>query len=317
MFMATLDWDRQVMSEQVGSTRPIIRGYDEPDVNLHYEAQRMMYQTISDIVQQDGSRVQAVICTHSLTMIDRAPATSINLLNLSQTGCTTVSFLRTDADPDVEEFLHLLASELGITNTMVFYERCYVIIEGPTEENALPVLYRRLYKRSPLEDGIRFINIEGKGGRKGLLKLLGKNRQAITLSLLDPDTDLVSELAGAGFERSALDQQVLYIGDHEFEDAFSDEVLCLCLQQVWPRIDGADWTPEHLRPLRENAGKKKFSDSLLGMVHQNTETGPDCKKPVLGVELAKRCPIDAVPEPITRLFERARKIAGVMKGVLL
>lgn len=314
MFIATLDWDRQVMSEQVGVTRPIIRGYDEPDVNLHYEAQRMMYQTISDIVQQEGSRVQAIICTHSLTMIDRAPATSINLLNLSENGCTSASFLRTDNDPEIEEFLHLLASELGITNTMVFYERCYVIIEGPTEENALPVLYRKLHKRSPLEDGIRFINIEGKGGRKGLLKLLGKNRQAITLSLLDPDTDLIPELQAADFEQQVLDQQVFYIGEHEFEDAFSDEVLCLCLEQVWPRADGADWTPEHLRPLRENADKKKFSDALLGMVYQSSETGPECKKPVLGVELAKRCSVEAIPEPITRLFKRAREVAAVVKG---
>ena len=313
MLIATLDWDRQVMAEQAGSTRPTIRGYDEPDVNLHYGAQRVMYRTISDVVHQEGSRVQALICTHSLTMIDRAPATSINLLGLSEEGCTTVTFLRTDDDPEIEEFLHLLAGELGITNTMIFYERCYIIIEGPTEENALPILYRRLHRRGLLEDGIRLLNIEGKGGRKGLLKLLGKNRQGITLSLLDPDTDLVPELENAGFEQGMLNRHIFYVGEREFEDAFADEVLCTCLEGVWPRADGTSWMPEHLQPLRRNADKK-FSDALLGLVYQSVETGPECKKHVLGVELAKCCPIEHIPEPIIDLFERSREIAGVSRG---
>jgi len=314
MFMATVDWDRQVLSERIGSMRAIIRGYDEPDVNLHYEAQRMMYKAISDIVYQKGSRVQAIICTHSMTMIDRAPTTSINLLCLSEDGCTTTSFLRTDDDPEIEEFLHLLASELGITNTMMFYERCYIIIEGPTEENALPILYRKLYKRSLIEDGIRLINIEGKGGRKGLLKLLGKNRQKITLSLLDRDTSLVAELERAEFDPRTLKHNVFYIGDREFEDAFCDEVLCVCFSEVWPRADGLPWAPEHFRPLREDADEKKFSDALLGLAYQNAQTGPECKKHVLGVELAKHCPIEHMPEPVVHMFERAREIARVSEG---
>lgn len=311
MFMATLDWDRQVISERDESARAIIRGYDEPDTNLHYEAQRRMYNTISDIVQQEDSRVQAIICTHSLTMIDRAPAASINLLSLSENGYTTVSFLETDDDPEVEEFLSLLSSELGITNTMMFYERCYIIVEGPTEENSLPIIYRRMYERSMIDDGIRLINMEGKGGRRGLLKLLGKNRQEITLSLLDPDDDLVSELEHAGFSENIIEENVLYVGDREFEDAFSDEDLCTCMSEVWPRVDGRSWTDEDLQPLRENQDDKKFSSALLGLIYQNTETGPECKKPVLGVELAKRCSLDRIPEPIDQLFERARKIAGV------
>lgn len=58
MFTATLDWDREVSLEQAaeGASLPaIIRGYDEPDANLHYEAQRAMYQAISDIVHAENS----------------------------------------------------------------------------------------------------------------------------------------------------------------------------------------------------------------------------------------------------------------------
>ena len=80
MFMATLDWDRAVTLEQSAeaSALPfIIRGYDEPDTNLDYEAQRTMYRAISSIVQAENTRIQAILCTHSPRMVDRAPAHSI------------------------------------------------------------------------------------------------------------------------------------------------------------------------------------------------------------------------------------------------
>ena len=79
MYMGILDWDRDVTrrGKGRGGLPSIIRGYDEPDTNLHYEAQRLMYQIIADIVGAPRSHVQAILCTHSLTMIDRAPAQSI------------------------------------------------------------------------------------------------------------------------------------------------------------------------------------------------------------------------------------------------
>ena len=110
LLMAFFDWEREILGQQ--QTRPLLRGYDEPDVNLHYEAQRHMYRTIRDIVYQEKSRIQAIVCTHSLTMIDHAPATSINLLRLCECGMTGVNYLDTLEDQDVEDFLVNLAAEL-------------------------------------------------------------------------------------------------------------------------------------------------------------------------------------------------------------
>lgn len=308
LLMAFLDWDREVVGQH--QTRSILRGYDEPDVNLHYEAQRHMYRTIREIVHHEDSRIQAVICTHSLTMIDRAPATSINLLRLSDCGMTGVNYIETDDDQDVEDFLANLAAELGITNSILFYERCYIVIEGPTEENALPILYRRLYNHSMIEDGIRMINIEGNGGKKGLLKLLGKNRQHLTLAFLDRDTQTPQDFLTAGFSQEQLDDHLILIGQKEFEDAFSDEAICLCLNQVWIRIDGKAWNPEHLHDLR-NDPNKKFSDRLMGLIYQDSKSDVPSKKPVYGKKLASACPIDMIPEQIIHLFDRAREIACV------
>ncbi len=317
MLMAVFDWDRQIQMERTESIKPVIRGYDEPDTNLHYEAQRGMYRVISDIVNHAGSRVQAIICTHSLTMIDRAPAKGINLLKLTNDG-TKVDYLVTDGDNEVEEFLNLLAGQLGITNTMLFYERCYVIVEGDTEEFAIPLLYRRKYNRSIFDDGIRVVNIGGHGAWLPFLRLLSKNRQHITLSLLDSDAkeENRKKFENAGFSEPFWNDQSYWIGIKEFEDAFSDEVWCLCLQNAWPRQDGLSWTPDDLQSIRRqadrrNRGRDKYSEQLISLVRNETTLGRGCTKPDLGRELGRSCPLDQIPETIIQLFEHARTISGV------
>ena len=308
LLMAFFDWDREVIGQQ--QNRPLLRGYDEPDVNLHYEAQRHMYRTIRDIVYREDSRIQAVVCTHSLTMIDHAPATSINLLHLCECGMTGVDYLDTYEDQDVEDFLANLAAELGITNSILFYERCYIIIEGPTEENALPIFYHHLYGHSMIEDGIRLINIEGNGGRKGLLKLLGKNRQHLTLAFLDSDTLTNKDFAGAGFAQERIGDYLILIGQKEFEDAFTDEAICVCLNQVWPRSDGELWNPAHFSEIR-NEPDKKFSDRLMGLIYRSSESDVLNTKPIYGQKLASICPIEMIPERVIYLFQKAREIACV------
>jgi len=308
LLMAFFDWDKEIVRKQ--QSRPLLRGYDEPDVNLHYEAQRHMYQTIQNIVGQENSRIQAILCTHSLTMIDRAPAASINLLRLCECGKSSVDYLETCDDIDVEDFLTNLAAELGITNSLLFYERCYIIIEGPTEENALPIFYRRLFGHSMIEDGIRLINIEGNGGRKGLLKLLGRNRKKLTIAFLDSDTQSNQDFLSAGFTQDFIDNSIILIGQKEFEDAFADEEICLCLNKNYPRHDNGPWTTEHISVLR-NEPAKKFSDRLMSLIYQNSVSDTPSTKPVYGKKLAEICPTERIPERIIALFNRSREISSV------
>jgi predicted ATP-dependent endonuclease of OLD family len=147
-----------------------------------------MYQSIVEIVDAENSRIQAIICTHSPRLIDRAPAQSIRLLQW-QEGRSDVSQLETNNDPEVERFLSEIARDLGLTNTLMFYEQCFVLIEGATEENALPLFYRKIHQHSLLEDGIRLVNVESNGAFREFLKLLSQNRQEMTLILADLDTE--------------------------------------------------------------------------------------------------------------------------------
>lgn len=60
-----------------------------------------------------------------------------------------------------------------------------------------------------LDDGIRMINLHGHGAWLPLLQLLGKNRQLITLTLLDSDmrTEYEKKFTDAGFDTANFGQR--------------------------------------------------------------------------------------------------------------
>jgi putative ATP-dependent endonuclease of the OLD family len=321
IFISTIDWDRSVSVKQAesGEDLPdIIRGYDEPDSNLHYEAQRVMYRALADIAEAQNGHIQIFLCTHSLTMIDRAPAKNISLLRL-RGNCTVVETLKTDEDPAVEAFLSDMAQELDISNTIIFYERCFLLVEGDTEYNALPLLYRTIYKRSMLEDGIRVISVKGNGSTKEFLRLLGINRQKFTFALLDSDTKIDDKGRQAklteeafkecGFSEEFIRDRLFYVGVREFEDSFSDEVILGVLNKKYPKKEGG-WSTEEVSALRRD--DKKFSDELKGMIYSKcTDSVKRVSKPEFGKNLGEECKSDEhIPEVIKKLFESARTVAG-------
>lgn len=317
LFMAVMDWDREVTVSQArdeSNLPSIIRGYDEPDTNLHYGAQRLMYQTIDEIVNSENSRVQAVLCTHSLAMIDRAPSQNIRKLSLDDDGCTEVEKLITNDDPEIENFLLGLARELGITNSIMFYERCFVLIEGETEENALPILYKKVYGRSLVEDGTRVINVRGNGAVKEFLKILSTNRQKFTLVFIDndsrgnPSAKLRPEIfKEAKFGEEFLREQVVYVGDQEFEDLFSNSSIASCLNHYWPKTNGI-WKDKEIQMLR---GERKFSDALKKTIYENIDpdTGSQWSKPEFGKIMAEAIEKSDIPQSILEFFEKMRSVA--------
>lgn len=318
MLMGIIEWDREVSIAQakaVETLPSIIRGYDEPDTNLHYEAQRRMYQSIADIVGAENSRVQAILCTHSLTMIDRAPAKSIRLFRLCEEGYTETSSLATDDDANVEKFLDTMAKELGITNSLIFYERCFILIEGETEENALPILYRKLYGSSVIEDCIRIINVRSNGAVKEFLKLLSRNRKELTIVFVDSDTKtqraakLTEDvLKQAGFDDQFVAGRVRYAGQQEFEDIFTDEMIAGCLEAYWPKADG-NWEADEIAAIRSDG---KFSDGIGKLVWEGCgQAGERWTKPIFGQKIAELCEQSNVPQQVSDLFLLARQVAGI------
>ena len=126
---------------------------------------------IQSLAENPESNMQSIICTHALTMIDRAPARTINhvIKNIDE---STISFLATDDDIDIIDFLNNVSQISGLKNTNIFYEKCFLLVEGEGEENALPIMYKTCYGKSLIESGVVLINLQTNGQWSNALKFL-------------------------------------------------------------------------------------------------------------------------------------------------
>lgn len=76
VWMCLLDWEKQVQEEENTS---VFRVYDEPDINLDYSSERKLFLGILESTTTESSRIQSVVSTHSVTLIDRALSNQLDL----------------------------------------------------------------------------------------------------------------------------------------------------------------------------------------------------------------------------------------------
>ena len=317
MFLAITEWDKEIRSKN--AYKKVIRGYDEPDTSLHYKAQKEMFYTLKNLSEQDEVNVQPILCTHSLSMIDRAPPRILNQV-INTNGTSHVIHLKGEEDQEIKEFLDNVSLISGISNGSLFFERCFLIVEGDTENNAVPILYKKATDKSLLEDGVVLVNIEGNGSWRSFLKLLNKNKKDATLFFLDADIQddgrrcLTSEkFREVGFDSDFITNNVILVGKNEFEDIFSDELLSEYLNKYHQKNDGEIWLKSDIQGLRKDG---KFSNKIKDMVgkyqFENEIRNRDFKKPEFGKrigELITRDEIEKIPEMELLI----KKIAGIVE----
>ena len=287
LFLSILEWSNQV-ENSIMNTRGIIKAYDEPDSNLHFEAQRKLFYTIKN---ENAKNTQSIVCTHSLALIDRAAASSINQLILNQKEQSSVSYLKTGEEKEVKDFIGQVFELGGLKNSTIFYERCFVLVEGESEENALPILYKKYFGRTMSEDGVVLINLYSNGSWQNFLKLLNKNKEGATLLFLDSDTQYTTssatvtkeKLEEIGFSASFLTNSVVFTGVKEFEDTFPIDILLRTLNSIFPKKDETAWIGTDILPLLSASKYSKELCKKISIEHSKGRIG----KPKLSLEFAK------------------------------
>jgi hypothetical protein len=318
MWMGLLEWERE--TAQSGVSGGVIRLYDEPDINLHYEAQRKLFKNIYESVANPELHTQCFVCTHSVSLIDRAPSKAINLIRQNGNSSRDIRRIASgDNGSEVISFFNEIGRTIGLTNTAILYERGFLVVEGETENDSIPILYRALYGRSITEDGIVIINLHTCSAWKGAVEFLLKNRMEMTHFLLDTDCnspDSSAHITKDAFEEFDCDEnfllnQVTFVGSKEFEDSFAADLIALALDESFPREDGLPWDSAEIQALKDSSSK--FSDDLRYLVVRNTERRrkSSATKPGIAVAVAKKCDEVMIPAEIRRAFESLRLRAGI------
>ena len=283
--MGVYEWREKIFTKPANGEQQIdlILAFDEPDTHLDYISQRKILDIIKRIAEQERNSV--IITTHSLNLIDRVSITDIVHLKLIDNS-THVEMLKTEDPELIDMFLYQISDNMGLKNSIMLNERCFLIVEGETEMYSLPVLYRKLFPYCLQAGGIRLLNGEGCGGVRSLAKFLNDNMRKV-IFLVDNDTRAnpknriftPEKLTLDGFD---INSQVFFIGKEEYEDAFSDEQYLKAASAFWKKHDGSEWKIEEFTELRN---LDDFSDRLLRLIRR--ETHSNTTKRQIGLCLAK------------------------------
>lgn len=301
MTLAVYEWREKILQD---SPEDRIVAFDEPDTHLDYLSQRKILDIIKRI--SSNSKNSVIVCTHSLNLIDRIPITDITHFRRVNDR-TNVETLTTDDSELIDIFLYEISDSMGLKNSIMLNERCFLIVEGQTEMCSLPIFFKKLNDYSLQSGGIRVINGEGCGGVRSLAKFLNNNRRNV-LFLLDSDSQnnphrlfTPQKLQAEGFD---IDTQIFFVGTQEFEDSFSDEIYERAANSYWPKHDDSSWIKQEFTQIRT----PDFCDKLLRLVRSSTRT--HISKTEIGLGLARVINNNEIPQEIVNCLNKALELAS-------
>lgn len=294
---------------EVGPPVQVIVAYDEPDTHLDYHFQREVMRIIRR--QGKAEHVSVVVATHSMNLIDGVDIRDVVLLKLDDHRRTVMQRLGSAEHAAFDRHLGAIAAAVGLRNSVLLHERCFLAVEGETEQLVFPLLFALSEGMSLQAAGIALWGCNGNDGALNLAKYLHEHGRSVML-VIDADSEAKNKIFRQGNLTRHFGQDREKVsrmlgkrsGVDELEELFDDETWARTANEAWPRDGG--WTPEHFAAHR---GQKKFSGGVEYMLQQHNEQQP--RKPAMLWEVAVRLerPED-VPGELRDIFSDLRALAG-------
>jgi hypothetical protein len=306
--LAVWEWTSNLIAAPSNDISVVI-AYDEPDTHLDYRRQRDLMDLIH--TQCANPLVSMIVATHSINLIDRVDVSDVVQLRLDETGRTIAERLTDESYDGVDRYLAGVSAALGLRTSVLLHERCFLAVEGATEQQTFPILFRLVTGRHLQSAGIALIACGSNDAALRVTRfLIQHNRQVVFLLDRDSATNPATRKM---FEPSKLrsflvqGEQVHYIGGpNELEELYSDSQWAEAANELWPREDSRAWTPEDIAPLR---GSGKFSDGLKELLRMSSTEAPSSKQDMnLGLVLRLKSSAE-VPEALKKEFLEVARIA--------
>ncbi|WP_460068094.1 ATP-dependent nuclease [Pseudomonas sp. S1_A06] len=147
-----LDMTAEKHASEAEPFLPILAA-EEPEAHLHPNAQKTLYSQLAD------SKRQVIVSTHSPYLA--AMCSQENLRHIRRVGDDVhVDMLRADLD---DEAKRRLQREVIHSRGELLFSNAIILCEGETEEQALPILFKKYFTHDPFALGITFIGVGGSG----------------------------------------------------------------------------------------------------------------------------------------------------------
>ncbi len=279
--------------------------YDEPDTHLDYQAQRELFEIIRD--QSRLPHVQVVVATHSVNLIDKVTLQSLRHFRIEDQR-TTVAVPSDYRRGDESAFVGDLVSGLGIRNSVLLSEKSFLVVEGPTEERALLILFESITGETLAGAGITLVNTGGAGSVRRLVEVLITQLKRSVVVLVDGDARCrPGRINQEWFSSMQLveGRDGFFVGTKEFEDAFDDEVWLRVANQWFPLNNGLTWQLRDMANAR--ASDRGMGRALETLFSQRLQCW--VSKPEIAEALARTVTEDDIPEEIRKAVSAALAIS--------
>lgn len=177
----------------------------------------------------------------------------------------------------------------------------------------MPIFYENIYQRTLVQDGIKLINLRNNANWRNILKTLLGHRKDEVHFLLDNDSQkeigynkaVINSESMKHFELNI--EQITFVGENEFEDAFDNEVLITTLKNAFAEVNDDKWELLNIDELRQ---KRKFSSEFISRTKEITEDYR-YSKPKFAEAVAKECSKNQIPREIINAFDKIRSQIGI------
>ncbi|TRU02995.1 MAG: hypothetical protein EWV60_23135 [Microcystis sp. Msp_OC_L_20101000_S702] len=304
MSLAVFRWQNKILAEHLdgaADAKPVVVLFDEPDINLDYQAQCKVTQSLEAMCS--GDRCQAIVATHSHNLIDSVPIDSLVFFGPDVPDPSRRVWSYDSATDDLD-YERVFLKALGVSNASFFNEKLFVCCSGETEIGAMPILFADRMHRSLSMSGVLLLNGFNDDGALDAAVILRKNKRRYVL-IMDADMKAHRRCGAAVLQsKHGLEpQHVKYLGDNEFEDLFDDHTWAAALNELpQVEVDGEEpkvWTPDEIREMRNSP---KFSAAVQGSAETVSLEGRS--KPKLGVRVARKAiELGSVPDALVQALD--------------
>ena len=248
-----------------------------------------------------------VVATHSVNLIDKVTLRSLRHFHLEDQR-TRVAIPSNYGSGNESAFIGSLVSGLGVRNSVLLSEKCFLVVEGQTEERALLILFEKITGETLAGAGITLVNTGGAGSVRGFVEVLIEQLKRSVVVLVDEDARSGhSRINEEWFSKMQLAEGIngFFIGTKEFEDAFNDGIWLRVAQEQYPVADGPAWQLDEFADAR--AGEHGMGQSLEDLFSRRLRGRVG--KPQLGEALALTITNDEIPEVIRNALSAAFEIS--------
>ena len=319
--LAIWEWTSELLSQQGASQATVgddgqpvpppvqtIVVYDEPDTHLDYRHQRQVMDLVRE--QSHIPYVNVVVATHSMNLIDGVDIADVVHLKLER-GRTVMERLGVETHDNIDHFYGKIAASLGVRNSVLLHERCFLAVEGETEQQAFPLLFRLSEGMSLQSAGIALWACGNNEGALHLAHYLVSHGRRVQL-MIDADSRKQKLFKDAGLRQRfgpERDNIVHFIGgpeeEQEFEALFPDTLWARIANERWPRRSG-QWETKDFANIR----RAKFSSEALNMLKEGSERGPQGKPDMMQLFAGSLRSPEEVPAQLRDAFRQLRELAA-------